>query len=108
MIIYFQSKLQNSWKAQAFFKKIDARANLPEYKKGLACKKSKALIIGGGPCGLRTAIELQLLGAKVVSKQKLIEILKLTACCIMLFSTYNTVFFFKNFYNTHEIIKFAL
>jgi len=28
------------------------------------------LIIGGGPCGLRTAIEAQLLGAKVVVVEK--------------------------------------
>lgn len=28
------------------------------------------LVIGGGPCGLRTAIECQLLGAKVVVLEK--------------------------------------
>lgn len=30
----------------------------------------QCLIIGGGPCGLRTAIELALLGAKVVVIEK--------------------------------------
>ncbi len=30
----------------------------------------QVLIIGGGPCGLRTAIEAQLLGAKVVVVEK--------------------------------------
>lgn len=31
---------------------------------------NQVLIIGGGPCGLRTAIEAQLLGAKVVVVEK--------------------------------------
>lgn len=30
----------------------------------------KTLVIGGGPCGLRTAIEFALLGAKVVLVEK--------------------------------------
>ncbi|CDQ76832.1 unnamed protein product [Oncorhynchus mykiss] len=34
------------------------------------CLSLKCLIIGGGPCGLRTAIELALLGAKVVVIEK--------------------------------------
>lgn len=32
--------------------------------------RSQVLIIGGGPCGLRSAIEAQLLGAKVVVVEK--------------------------------------
>lgn len=36
------------------------------YAKGRACAQSKVLIIGAGPCGVRAAIECQLLGAKVV------------------------------------------
>ncbi|KAF7707659.1 hypothetical protein HF521_018877 [Silurus meridionalis] len=59
-----------SWKAKALWAKLDKRANHKEYKKGQACADIKCLIIGGGPCGLRTAIELALLGAKVVLIEK--------------------------------------
>ncbi|XP_053091767.1 F-actin-monooxygenase mical2b isoform X7 [Pangasianodon hypophthalmus] len=59
-----------SWKAKALWTKLDKRANHKEYKKGRACADIRCLIIGGGPCGLRTAIELALLGAKVVVIEK--------------------------------------
>ncbi|KAG7468511.1 hypothetical protein MATL_G00143820 [Megalops atlanticus] len=59
-----------SWKAKALWSKLDKRAGHKEYKKGRACVGTKCLIIGGGPCGLRTAIELALLGAKVVVIEK--------------------------------------
>lgn len=59
-------KLANSWKAQALFKKLDLRAANKVYSKGNASANTKVLIIGAGPCGLRAAIECQLLGAKVV------------------------------------------
>ncbi|XP_076143151.1 F-actin-monooxygenase mical2b isoform X8 [Alosa pseudoharengus] len=59
-----------SWKAKALWSKLDKRTNHKEYKKGAACAGTKCLIIGGGPCGLRTAIELALLGAKVVVIEK--------------------------------------
>ncbi|XP_031425198.1 F-actin-monooxygenase MICAL2 isoform X3 [Clupea harengus] len=59
-----------SWKAKALWTKLDKRANHKEYKKGTACAGTKCLIIGGGPCGLRTAIELAFLGAKVVVIEK--------------------------------------
>ncbi|XP_036399096.1 F-actin-monooxygenase MICAL2 isoform X6 [Megalops cyprinoides] len=59
-----------SWKAKALWSKLDKRATHKEYKKGRACVGTKCLIIGGGPCGLRTAIELALLGAKVVVIEK--------------------------------------
>ncbi|XP_017330272.2 F-actin-monooxygenase mical2b isoform X3 [Ictalurus punctatus] len=59
-----------SWKAKALWTKLDKRANHKEYKKGRACEDVRCLIIGGGPCGLRTAIELALLGAKVVVIEK--------------------------------------
>lgn len=62
----FQTKLARSWKAQALFKKFDARANHKVYAKGRANPQTKVLIIGAGPSGLRAAIECQLLGAKVV------------------------------------------
>uniref|UniRef100_A0A4W6G188 F-actin monooxygenase n=1 Tax=Lates calcarifer TaxID=8187 RepID=A0A4W6G188_LATCA len=58
------------WKAKALWSKLDKRVSHKEYKKGQACVGTKCLIIGGGPCGLRTAIELALLGAKVVVIEK--------------------------------------
>ncbi|XP_033940733.1 protein-methionine sulfoxide oxidase mical3a isoform X4 [Pseudochaenichthys georgianus] len=64
-----KSKL-NYWKAKALWAKLDKRAFQKEYKKGRACANSKCVIIGAGPCGLRTAIELAFLGAKVVLLEK--------------------------------------
>uniref|UniRef100_A0A3B4CC95 F-actin monooxygenase n=1 Tax=Pygocentrus nattereri TaxID=42514 RepID=A0A3B4CC95_PYGNA len=64
-----KSKL-TCWKAKALWSKLDKRASHREYKKGKACADTKCLIIGGGPCGLRTAIELALLGAKAVVIEK--------------------------------------
>ncbi|KAK3533051.1 hypothetical protein QTP70_006599 [Hemibagrus guttatus] len=58
------------WKAKALWSKLDKRAAHKEYKKGTACIGTKCLIIGGGPCGLRTAVELAFLGAKVVVIEK--------------------------------------
>ncbi|XP_058252739.1 F-actin-monooxygenase mical2b isoform X10 [Hemibagrus wyckioides] len=59
-----------SWKAKALWTKLDKRANHKEYKNSRACSDLRCLVIGGGPCGLRTAIELALLGAKVVVIEK--------------------------------------
>nr|XP_046243393.1 F-actin-monooxygenase MICAL2 isoform X3 [Scatophagus argus] len=59
-----------TWKAKALWSKLDKRMSHKEYKKGQACVGTKCLIIGGGPCGLRTAIELALMGAKVVVIEK--------------------------------------
>ncbi|XP_062327157.1 F-actin-monooxygenase mical2b isoform X4 [Osmerus eperlanus] len=59
-----------SWRAKALWSKLDKRTCHKEYRKGQACLGTKCLIIGGGPCGLRTAIELALLGAKVVVIEK--------------------------------------
>uniref|UniRef100_A0A671S560 F-actin monooxygenase n=1 Tax=Sinocyclocheilus anshuiensis TaxID=1608454 RepID=A0A671S560_9TELE len=64
-----KSKL-NYWKAKALWAKLDKRASHKEYKKGRSCANTKCLIIGAGPCGLRTAIELGFLGAKVVLLEK--------------------------------------
>uniref|UniRef100_A0A182U974 F-actin monooxygenase n=1 Tax=Anopheles melas TaxID=34690 RepID=A0A182U974_9DIPT len=58
------------WRAQALFKKFDARAAHKVYCKGRAASKTRVLIVGAGPCGLRTAIDAQLLGAKVVVVEK--------------------------------------
>ncbi|KAL4622735.1 protein-methionine sulfoxide oxidase MICAL2-like [Arapaima gigas] len=69
----FYSKLKTkvtSWKAQALWSKLDKRAAHKEYSNAEACKNTKCLVIGGGPCGLRMAIELALLGAKVVVIEK--------------------------------------
>ncbi|XP_045444510.1 F-actin-monooxygenase MICAL3 isoform X8 [Pipistrellus kuhlii] len=64
-----KSKL-NYWKAKALWAKLDKRGSHKDYKKGKACTNTKCLIIGAGPCGLRTAIDLSLLGAKVVVIEK--------------------------------------
>ncbi|XP_044752612.1 F-actin-monooxygenase Mical isoform X2 [Coccinella septempunctata] len=60
----------NGWKAKAIWKKLDSRANHKCYGKGKIGEKTRVLVIGGGPCGLRTAIEAQLLGCKVVVVEK--------------------------------------
>ncbi|XP_076263943.1 molecule interacting with CasL isoform X4 [Rhynchophorus ferrugineus] len=70
---HFYPKLKsnlNSWRAKAVWKKFDLRASHKCYNKGKACAGTKVLVIGAGPCGLRTAIEAQLLGAKVVIVEK--------------------------------------
>ncbi|KAM9638588.1 F-actin-monooxygenase MICAL3 isoform 6-T7 [Morphnus guianensis] len=64
-----KSKL-NYWKAKALWAKLDKRGSHKDYKKGKACANTKCLIIGAGPCGLRTAIDLSFLGAKVVVVEK--------------------------------------
>ncbi|XP_028623827.1 F-actin-monooxygenase MICAL2 isoform X2 [Grammomys surdaster] len=69
----FYSQLKskvNTWKAKALWHKLDKRGSHKEYKRGKACSNTKCLIVGGGPCGLRTAIELAYLGAKVVVVEK--------------------------------------
>uniref|UniRef100_A0A182JAS0 F-actin monooxygenase n=1 Tax=Anopheles atroparvus TaxID=41427 RepID=A0A182JAS0_ANOAO len=58
------------WKAESLWKKLDNRASQRVYNGGKAAIKTRVLIIGAGPCGLRSAIEAQLLGAKVVVLEK--------------------------------------
>ncbi|KAM9855107.1 F-actin-monooxygenase mical1 [Aulostomus maculatus] len=60
----------NYWKAKALWTKLDKRASHPDYQQQKACSKNKCLVLGAGPCGLRTAIELSLLGAQVVVLEK--------------------------------------
>ncbi|GAA6216708.1 protein-methionine sulfoxide oxidase mical1-like [Lates japonicus] len=60
----------NYWKAKALWTKLDKRASHEDYQQGKACTKNKCLVLGAGPCGLRTAIELSLLGAQVVVLEK--------------------------------------
>ena len=62
---FFYPKLKSkltSWKANALWAKFDKRASHKVYMKGKACAGQRVLVIGAGPCGLRTAIEAQLLG----------------------------------------------
>ncbi|TKS76624.1 [F-actin]-methionine sulfoxide oxidase mical1 [Collichthys lucidus] len=69
----FYTKLKerlNYWKAKALWAKLDKRATHADYQQGKACAKNKCLVLGAGPCGLRTAIELSLLGAQVVVLEK--------------------------------------
>lgn len=64
----FYHKLKGSlnyWKAKALWAKLDKRAAHEDYEQGQACLNTKCLVLGCGPCGLRTAIELAFLGAKV-------------------------------------------
>ena len=68
-IPFFYPKLKaklTSWKANALWAKFDKRASHKVYMKGKACAGQRVLVIGAGPCGLRTAIEAQLLGKKLV------------------------------------------
>ncbi|XP_023811189.1 protein-methionine sulfoxide oxidase mical2b isoform X2 [Oryzias latipes] len=60
----------SSWKVKALWAKLDKRAQQKVYNQNKACQSTRCLIIGGGPCGLRTAIELALLGCKVVVIEK--------------------------------------
>ncbi|RWS28213.1 hypothetical protein B4U80_06305, partial [Leptotrombidium deliense] len=82
-------RLNKAWKSQSIFLKIDRKATSKIYQNSgnnnpsrnitsngshhtstsnsnCVLQKHNCLIIGGGPCGLRTAIELQLLGANHV------------------------------------------
>ncbi|XP_032367629.1 protein-methionine sulfoxide oxidase mical2b isoform X1 [Etheostoma spectabile] len=60
----------STWKVKALWAKLDKRAQHKVYNQNKACQGTMCLIIGGGPCGLRTAIELALLGCKVVVIEK--------------------------------------
>ncbi|XP_071770958.2 F-actin-monooxygenase mical2b [Centroberyx gerrardi] len=60
----------STWKVKALWTKLDKRAEHKAYNHAKACQGTRCLIIGGGPCGLRTAIELALLGCKVVVIEK--------------------------------------
>ncbi|XP_014262535.1 F-actin-monooxygenase Mical isoform X1 [Cimex lectularius] len=59
-----------SWRAQALWSKFDKRASHKCYNRNKCGTNLRVLVIGAGPCGLRTAIEAQLLGAKVVVIEK--------------------------------------
>ncbi|XP_023330453.1 F-actin-monooxygenase MICAL2 [Eurytemora carolleeae] len=57
-------KREVSFKFNDLLDKLEKRRHLPEYKGGLVGRGKKVLIIGAGPCGLRLALETQLLGAE--------------------------------------------
>ncbi|KAM4712090.1 protein-methionine sulfoxide oxidase mical3b-like [Anableps anableps] len=60
----------NYWKANALWAKLDRRAAQQEYQRGQVCSNMTCVIIGAGPCGLRTAVELCFMGARVVVLEK--------------------------------------
>ncbi|KAF7650434.1 hypothetical protein LDENG_00126280 [Lucifuga dentata] len=60
----------NYWKANALWAKLDARASHQEYMKDHACADTTCVVVGAGPCGLRTAVELGFMGARVVLLEK--------------------------------------
>ncbi|XP_070784724.1 protein-methionine sulfoxide oxidase mical3b-like [Enoplosus armatus] len=60
----------NYWRANALWAKLDRRASQQEYQRALVCENTTCVIIGAGPCGLRTAVELSFMGARVVLLEK--------------------------------------
>uniref|UniRef100_A0A8C2WT43 F-actin monooxygenase n=1 Tax=Cyclopterus lumpus TaxID=8103 RepID=A0A8C2WT43_CYCLU len=61
----------NYWRANALWAKLDRRANQQAYLQGGGvCRNTTCVIIGAGPCGLRTAVELSFMGARVVLLEK--------------------------------------
>uniref|UniRef100_A0A8C0DCL9 Molecule interacting with CasL protein 1 n=1 Tax=Balaenoptera musculus TaxID=9771 RepID=A0A8C0DCL9_BALMU len=68
---YHKIKAQlNYWSAKSLWAKLDKRASQPVYQQGQACTSTKCLVVGAGPCGLRAAVELAMLGARVVLVEK--------------------------------------
>ncbi|XP_006840000.1 PREDICTED: protein-methionine sulfoxide oxidase MICAL1 isoform X1 [Chrysochloris asiatica] len=68
---YHKIKAQlNYWSAKSLWAKLDKRASQSAYQQGQACINTKCLVVGAGPCGLRAAVELALLGARVVLVEK--------------------------------------
>lgn len=71
----FREELTSFWNAQSLFSKLDKKYfspvyDIPNTNGSKIAKDTKVLIIGAGPCGLRMAIEMALLGAKTVVVEK--------------------------------------
>lgn len=62
-------KIKN-WKAKTLWNCLDNHHSHKVYENNNACENLRVLVVGAGPCGLRTAIEAQLLGAKVTVIEK--------------------------------------
>ena len=60
---------QLPYKYNRIWEDLEKRSKLSVYGKGIA-KSYNVLVIGAGPCGLRTAIETQFLGAQTVVAEK--------------------------------------
>merc|ERR1712222_117577 len=52
------------------FKMLDERTKHPVYQENMQAANTRVTVVGDGPCGLRTAIEAQLLGARVTVIEK--------------------------------------
>jgi len=52
------------------FKMLDERTKHPVYQENMQAANTRVTVVGAGPCGLRTAIEAQLLGARVTVIEK--------------------------------------
>jgi len=64
-------RLLSTWKAKQLWKTLDQRASRAEYTSapcgaGGHLAGKRCLVVGAGPCGLRAAVELLLLGARVI------------------------------------------
>jgi hypothetical protein len=59
-----------TWKCRSIWNELDKRASQKPYEGGEAAKDLSVVVIGGGPCGLRMAIECVLLGCDVVVIEK--------------------------------------
>ena len=75
-----------SYRYSNIWKILDKKTEQTPYK-GLLGKSSKVVVVGAGPCGLRTGIETQLLGATTVILEKREEftrnnVLKLWKFCV--------------------------
>ncbi|KAI6196371.1 hypothetical protein M3Y94_01100900 [Aphelenchoides besseyi] len=57
---------EKSSKPRQLWELLDKRREQKVYQNQNVCRDMNVLIVGGGPCGLRTAIECALLGANVV------------------------------------------